>query len=87
MHRDIKPSNILINEQFRVKLCDFGLARMASSKIDNLSNTNNKRLSQHVVTRFYRPPEVILLEEYSSKIDIWSAGCVIAELVKASDSY
>ena len=47
-----------------------------------------RSLSQHVQTRFYRAPEVILLEhEYSHKIDIWSAGCVMIELLMMSKDY
>ena len=41
----------------------------------------NRQLTRHVVTRWYRPPEVILLQEYTSAVDIWSAGCILAELL------
>lgn len=41
----------------------------------------NRQLTRHVVTRWYRPPEIILLQEYTSAVDIWSAGCILAELL------
>lgn len=78
-HRDLKPQNILINEDCIVKICDFGLSRGAPSK---KSPTETRKLTSHVVTRWYRAPEVIFLtNEYTSAIDIWSIGCIFAELL------
>jgi len=75
-HRDIKPSNILIDRKQHIKLCDFGLARVTKD-IDDKSD-----LSNYVVTRWYRPPELLCgADEYDSKIDMWSAGCIFAELL------
>lgn len=75
IHRDIKPSNILINEDCIIKLCDFGLSR-------NLDNNDNLALTEYVVTRYYRAPEVMLCShQYSKSIDIWSAGCTFAEML------
>ncbi|MES1921317.1 hypothetical protein MHBO_002859 [Bonamia ostreae] len=77
-HRDLKPQNILINENCTVKLCDFGLSRGAPTS----KNSETRRLTSHVVTRWYRAPEVIFLtSEYTSSIDIWSIGCIFAELL------
>lgn len=78
IHRDIKPSNILINEDCIIKLCDFGLSR-------NLREGEQLSLTEYVVTRFYRAPEVMLCShQYSKSIDIWSAGCSFAELLTRS---
>lgn len=48
---------------------------------DHLNSRTNKQLTRHVVTRWYRPPEIILLQDYTSAVDMWSAGCVLAELL------
>jgi serine/threonine protein kinase len=75
IHRDIKPSNVLINEDFIIKLCDFGLSR-------NLDTNDQLALTEYVVTRYYRAPEVMLCShQYSKSIDIWSAGCTFAEML------
>mmetsp|Transcript_35911 Transcript_35911/g.55138 ORF Transcript_35911/g.55138 Transcript_35911/m.55138 type:complete len:93 (+) Transcript_35911:642-920(+) len=54
-------------------------------------NERNKRprdLSNHVVTRVYRPPEIILTEsEYGPKVDLWSLGCILVEILQCSDEY
>lgn len=78
LHRDIKPSNMLVNEDCQLKLCDFGLARGYSK-----NKLNNKTFStEFVPTRWYRAPEIILCyQDYSEAIDVWSSGCVLAELL------
>jgi mitogen-activated protein kinase 1/3 len=53
IHRDLKPSNILLNENCDLKICDFGLSR-------NLSKEKGEDLTEYVVTRFYRAPEIML---------------------------
>jgi len=73
IHRDLKPGNILINADCRLKICDMGLSR-GVSEVDEL-------LTEYVVTRWYRAPEVVLnAQMYDNKIDIWSVGCIMAEL-------
>jgi mitogen-activated protein kinase 1/3 len=147
MHRDLKPSNILLQDNYSIKICDFGLARSVLSEYEypeNPQNNNNEMdicddnnkttinnesenkppskskgimkfmkkkptveqdnnnknpmtpiaddtkkpssvrqvLSHHVVTRWYRAPELILIQNnYTSAIDVWSLGCIFAELM------
>jgi cell division cycle 2-like len=74
LHRDIKTSNILYTNKGELKLCDFGLARQYGSPL--------KPYSHMVVTLWYRAPELLLGETtYSTTIDVWSAGCVMGELL------
>jgi len=79
LHRDLKPRNLLVNANCDLKICDFGLAR---SNINTLM-TQNAQLTDYVVTRWYRAPEVILsYSQYTGAMDIWSIGCILAELLK-----
>nr|XP_020461182.1 cyclin-dependent kinase 6-like [Monopterus albus]XP_020461183.1 cyclin-dependent kinase 6-like [Monopterus albus] len=71
LHRDLKPENILISSHGEVKIADFGLARLY---------TFNIALTPGVVTLWYRAPEVLLNSVYMSSVDMWSAGCIFAEL-------
>lgn len=71
IHRDLKPSNLLISGQGQLKIADFGLAKTYDFEM---------RLTQVVVTLWYRGPEILLSQPYNSKVDIWSAGCIIAEM-------
>ena len=76
IHRDLKPSNLLLNSDCDLKICDFGLARVAGT------DEPNEFLSEYVATRWYRAPEVLLnYESYDAAIDMWSVGCIFAELV------
>jgi mitogen-activated protein kinase 1/3 len=85
IHRDIKPANILIDSDCNILICDFGLSR--SLKLTNDTEKPEKKhtkrsLTPHVISRWYRAPEVILGErKYTCKADDWSMGCVIAELI------
>ncbi|XP_026181989.1 cyclin-dependent kinase 6 isoform X2 [Mastacembelus armatus] len=71
LHRDLKPENILISSHGEVKIADFGLSRIY---------TYNIALTPGVVTLWYRAPEVLLNSVYMSSVDMWSAGCIFAEL-------
>ncbi|KAK1901148.1 Cyclin-dependent kinase 4 [Dissostichus eleginoides] len=73
MHRDLKPENILVTSQGQVKLADFGLARIYSCHM---------ALTPVVVTLWYRPPEVLLQSSYATPVDIWSTGCIFAEMFR-----
>ncbi|VCX43318.1 unnamed protein product [Gulo gulo] len=71
IHRDLKPGNLAVNEDCELKILDFGLARQADSE-----------MTGYVVTRWYRAPEVILnWTRYTQTVDIWSAGCIMAEMI------
>uniref|UniRef100_A0AAV2IZV4 mitogen-activated protein kinase n=1 Tax=Knipowitschia caucasica TaxID=637954 RepID=A0AAV2IZV4_KNICA len=71
IHRDLKPGNLAINPDCELKILDFGLARQADAE-----------MTGYVVTRWYRAPEVILnWMHYSQTVDIWSAGCIMAEML------
>eukprot|EP00696_Hemimastix_kukwesjijk_P019805 gnl/Hemi2/9186_TR3196_c0_g4_i3.p1 gnl/Hemi2/9186_TR3196_c0_g4~~gnl/Hemi2/9186_TR3196_c0_g4_i3.p1 ORF type:complete len:442 (-),score=113.23 gnl/Hemi2/9186_TR3196_c0_g4_i3:229-1356(-) len=79
LHRDLKPSNLLLNGNCDLKICDFGLARIMSSPQQGPTGPN--QMTEYVATRWYRAPEVILSDEYSKAIDVWSVGCILAELL------
>ncbi|KAK2504663.1 hypothetical protein MC885_016044 [Smutsia gigantea] len=69
---DLKPSNIVVKSDCTLKILDFGLARTACT---------NFMMTPYVVTRYYRAPEVILGMGYKENVDIWSVGCIMAEMV------
>eukprot|EP00171_Calliarthron_tuberculosum_P008534 IDg8534t1 len=77
-HRDLKPNNILINNQCALRICDFGLARAAFDDEPDMVYWTD-----YVATRWYRAPELIMTHftKYSTAIDIWSAGCIFAEML------
>uniref|UniRef100_A0A5B6YN06 Protein kinase domain-containing protein n=1 Tax=Davidia involucrata TaxID=16924 RepID=A0A5B6YN06_DAVIN len=74
IHRDIKASNILVNNEGNLKIADFGLANVLSSR-------HRQPLTSRVVTLWYRPPELLLGSiNYGTSVDLWSVGCVFAEM-------
>ncbi|KAK4799532.1 hypothetical protein SAY86_024897 [Trapa natans] len=75
LHRDIKGSNLLIDDEGVLKIADFGLASFFDPE-------QKQRMTSRVVTLWYRPPELLLgATEYGVGIDLWSAGCILAELL------
>lgn len=73
LHRDLKPQNVLVNRTGETKLADFGLARPSAVPA--------RQYTHEVVTLWYRPPEVLLGGEvYTAALDLWSVGCIFAEM-------
>eukprot|EP00672_Neobodo_designis_P025138 CAMPEP_0174851768 /NCGR_PEP_ID=MMETSP1114-20130205/23824_1 /TAXON_ID=312471 /ORGANISM="Neobodo designis, Strain CCAP 1951/1" /LENGTH=376 /DNA_ID=CAMNT_0016086323 /DNA_START=188 /DNA_END=1318 /DNA_ORIENTATION=+ len=76
MHRDLKPGNLLVNINCDLKVCDYGLSRPFDDADENAVFTD------YVVTRWYRAPELLLMNKrYTTAVDIWSVGCIFAEMV------
>lgn len=77
VHLDIKPENIMFSDKefVEVKIGDFGCSTFIEKVREQLRNQNN-----NIVSRYYRPPEVVLSLESDTKIDVWSFGCLLAEL-------
>ena len=74
LHRDLKTSNLLMNNRGQMKVADFGMARYYGDP--------SPKLTQLVVTLWYRAPELLLgAEKYGTEIDLWSVGCIFGELL------
>ena len=74
LHRDLKPQNLLVNDKGILKIADFGLARFISSP--------GRDMTAGVISDLYRPPEIFFgATLYSFSIDVWSAGCILGEMV------
>ena len=74
IHRDLKPQNLLITNDLKLKLADFGLSRMFSLPMG--------KMTHEIITLWYRPPEVLLgYDNYTTKVDSWSIGCIMAEMI------
>lgn len=79
LHRDLKPSNILLNRNCDVKICDLGLARHYNEEEPSAQDQN---LTDYVVTRWYRSPEVVLdPANYKQSMDVWAIGCIFCEIL------
>lgn len=76
MHRDLKPANILVKESCDLAICDFGLARYVEER-----DEGQYEMTEYVVTRWYRAPELVLTHEYTNKVDLWAVGCILGDLL------
>jgi serine/threonine protein kinase len=76
IHRDLKPANLLVSKDCSLCISDFGLSRLKPEDDGDL-------MTEHVVTRWYRAPELMLSADgcYNERIDMWSCGCIFAELL------
>ena len=75
LHRDIKPQNLLVNKDGVLKIADFGFARFIASP--------GREMTAGVISNWYRPPEIFFgAKYYSYGVDIWSTGCIFAEMIK-----
>lgn len=75
LHRDIKGSNLLLDNEGMLKIADFGLA-------STFDPAQKQAMTSRVVTLWYRPPELLLgATYYGVGVDLWSAGCILAELL------
>jgi serine/threonine protein kinase len=78
VHRDLKPANILLTSDCTVRVCDFGFSRTVRKSGD----AGVRPMSPVCFSRYYRPPEIILpIENYDTRTDIWSFGCVVSEII------
>ncbi len=87
LHRDLKNANLLVSERGELKIADFGLARQTyhdgkSQGDDGAKQSGNFKMTSKVITLWYRPPELVFgTDDYSYEVDIWSAGCIMAEML------
>ncbi|XP_060533924.1 mitogen-activated protein kinase 15 [Cylas formicarius] len=82
IHRDLKPSNVLLDSLCRCKIADFGLARSLTQGAEGAIGDGDPTLTDYVATRWYRAPEILIANRrYTKGIDMWSLGCILAEMM------
>ena len=85
IHRDVKPENLLIDENMKLKLCDFGFARKI---LLDKNNNNVNPMTDYVATRWYRSPELLLSGGvYGPEVDYWAVGCIMGELADGNPMF
>jgi mitogen-activated protein kinase 1/3 len=81
VHRDLKPANCVVDSQCRLKVCDLGLSRHVTD-VELVPEGEDAKFTDYVVTRWYRAPELLMgNKRYTTKVDMWAVGCVLAELI------
>ncbi|ENN77478.1 hypothetical protein D910_07354 [Dendroctonus ponderosae] len=81
IHRDLKPSNVLLDSLCRCKIADFGLSRSLTHGSEGILSDSDPTLTDYVATRWYRAPEILIANRrYTKGIDMWSLGCILAEM-------
>ena len=81
LHRDMKPANLLVNSNCDLRICDFGLARGIVGD-EEPGSTQGAALTENVVPRWYRAPELLAdCKGYGKALDVWAVGCIMAELL------
>mmetsp|Transcript_14825 Transcript_14825/g.17665 ORF Transcript_14825/g.17665 Transcript_14825/m.17665 type:complete len:543 (-) Transcript_14825:38-1666(-) len=83
LHRDLKPGNLLVTRDCQLRITDFGLARAWDRAAPDASEASVGAMTEYVVTRWYRCPELLLAPHlpYDGAIDLWAVGCIFAELI------
>ena len=84
IHRDLKPGNLLVTKDCKLRITDFGLAReRPTGQGADPDAEIMDPMTEHVVTRWYRPPELMLCPDglYTYAVDLWSVGCILAEML------
>jgi serine/threonine protein kinase len=77
LHRDLKPANVLVNEDCHIRIADLGMARL----INDTKGSQGPAMTEYVVSRWWRAPEVMISDSYDYAIDVWSVGTIMAELM------
>jgi serine/threonine protein kinase len=77
LHRDLKPANVLVNEDCSVRIADLGMARLNGDS----EEAHAADMTEYVVSRWWRGPEVMVNQQYSFPLDVWSVGCIVGEML------